>query len=232
MHDHTGNFGTAIDLVNTPELMEADNDYAVGLLVQKISQSIYAANTLIFVVEDDSQDGGDHIDSHRTIAFVAGAFVKQKAVISMQYTTLDLVRTIEEVLGLTTWLNLNDALAHPMADVFTPTPNAWTFTAIPSTYLYGTQLPLPNAPAGMVIPKSTHNAEYWARVTKGLDFSDADRVDPILYNRILWKGMMGNKPYPASLVKTDTREDREEDAERARRSAKQKAAKAAKPDKD
>ena len=77
MHDHTGNFGTAIDKVNTPERDVADNDYAVGLLVQKIANSpIYKNNTLIFVVEDDAQDGGDHMDSHRTTAYVAGAYVK------------------------------------------------------------------------------------------------------------------------------------------------------------
>jgi hypothetical protein len=84
----------------------------------------------------------------------------------------------------------------------------------------------------MVVPKSTHNAEYWARVTRGLDFSDADRVDPVLYNRILWKGMKGNKPYPASLAKAPTQEDREEAAERSRGSAKHKSAKPTKPDKD
>ena len=100
MHDHTGNFGTAIDGVNTPELQEADNDYAVGLLVQKIANSMYANNTLIFVIEDDAQDGGDHVDSHRSIAFVAGAYVKQGALVSTQYNTIDFVRTIEEVLGL------------------------------------------------------------------------------------------------------------------------------------
>ena len=82
MHDHTGNFDTAIDGVNTPDLKVADNDYAVGLLVQKIASSQYANNTLIFVLEDDAQDGGDHVDSHRSVAFVAGAFVKQGALIS------------------------------------------------------------------------------------------------------------------------------------------------------
>ncbi len=83
MHDHTGNFTTAISGVNTPYLMVADNDYAVGLLIQKIADSpVYASNTLIFVVEDDAQDGGDHMDSHRSIAFVAGAYVKQNAVVS------------------------------------------------------------------------------------------------------------------------------------------------------
>ena len=100
MHDHTGNYTTAIDGVSSriPEI--ADNDYAVGLLMQKISQSQFANNTLIFVIEDDSQDGGDHVDSHRTIAFVVGAYVKRGAVVSTQYTTLNFLRTIEEVLGM------------------------------------------------------------------------------------------------------------------------------------
>ena len=109
MHDHTGNFDVAIDGVNTPELMVADNDYAVGLLIQKIAHSKYANNTLIFVVEDDAQDGGDHVDSHRSIAFVAGAYVKQGALVSTPYNTIDFVRTMEEVLGLPP-MNLNDAL--------------------------------------------------------------------------------------------------------------------------
>jgi hypothetical protein len=106
---------------------------------------------------------------------------------------------MEEVLGLKQYLNLNDALGHPMTDIFTTTPQPWQFTATPSAYLYGTQLPLPNAPVGMKVPKSTHNFEYWARVTRGLDLSDSDRVDPRLYNRILWKGVMRNRPVPASL---------------------------------
>jgi DNA-binding beta-propeller fold protein YncE len=207
MHDHTGSFDTATDMVNTPELMQADNDYAVGLLVQKIANSIYAENTLIFVVEDDAQDGADHLDSHRTIAFIVGPYVKQGAVVSTSYTTIDFIRTMEEVLGIRPFLNLNDALGHPMSDVFTTTPQKWTFTASPSAYLYGTALPLPTAPAGMKIPKSTHDAAYWTRVTRGLDFSDADRVDPLLYNRILWNGMMHGRPYPSSLQKAHDKFD-------------------------
>jgi len=215
MHDHTGDFDTAIDMVNTPELMQADNDYAVGLLVQKIAHSIYAQNTLIFVIEDDAQDGADHVDSHRTIAFIAGPFVKQGALVSTAYNTVDFIRTMEEVLGIKQFLNLNDALAHPMADVFTTTPQKWSFTAAPSDYLYATALPLPAPPAGMKIPKSSHNSVYWARVTKGLDFSDSDRVDPLLYNRILWKGMMGNKPYPPSLRAKQVGEEDDEDGQKA-----------------
>jgi hypothetical protein len=211
MHDHTGSFDTAIDMVNTPELMQADNDYAVGLLVEKIANSIYAQDTLIFVIEDDAQDGGDHVDSHRTIAFIAGPYVKQGAVISTAYNTVDFIRTMEEILGVKQFLNLNDALGHPMADVFTTTPHQWSFTATPSDYLYATALPLPAPPLGMKIPKSSHNSVYWARVTRGLDFSDADRVNSLLYNRILWKGMMHDKPYPPSLMKTQSDDDDDDD---------------------
>ena len=219
MHDHTGNYSTAIDGVNTPDLQVADNDYAVGLLMQKIANSRFANNTLIFVIEDDAQDGGDHVDSHRSIAFVVGPYVKRGAVISTQYNTLSLIRTIEEVLGLPElnaklglplMMNLNDALARPMADIFNTTPSPWTFTAVPSSMLYGTSLPLPPQPAGMLVPKPAHDAKYWARVTKGLDFTDADRVDAGEFNRILWKGMMGKRPYPAAPTGTDLRQDREQ----------------------
>jgi DNA-binding beta-propeller fold protein YncE len=209
MHDHTGNFAAAIDGVNTPELQQADNDYAVGLLVQKIANSQYANDTLIFVVEDDSQDGGDHVDSHRSILFVAGAWVKRGVVVSTQYNTIDLIRTMEEVLGLPA-MNLNDALASPMADIFNTTPSPWSFTATPSAYLYGTQLPLPPQPAGLVVPKSTHDAAYWARVTKGMDFSKEDRFDFAAYNRVLWTGLMGDTPYPTERSGLDLRENRKE----------------------
>ena len=209
MNDHTGNFATAVDGVNTPELQQADNDYAVGLLVEKISKSKYANNTLIFIIEDDSQDGPDHVDSHRTIAFVAGAYVKQGAVVSTQYNTIDFLRTIEEVLGLSP-MNLNDALARPMADIFNTTPSPWTFTAVPAAMLYNTELPLPAKPTGLIVPKPTHDAAYWARVTTGMDFTSEDRFDFASYNRILWTGLMGNKPYPAAPTGMDLRQNRKE----------------------
>jgi len=222
MHDHTGNFDTAIDGVDTPELMVADNDYAVGLLVQKIANSKYANNTLIFVVEDDAQDGGDHVDSHRSIALVIGAYVKQGAVVSTQYNTIDFIRTMEEVLGLPP-MNLNDALARPMADIFNTTPSAWSFTATPSPLLYNTRLPLPPRSAGLVVPKPTHNARYWAHATKGADFSDADKFDSSDFNEILWKGIMGDKPYPGKPTGLDLRQNRAELLESYRLSLRQKA---------
>ncbi len=222
MHDHTGNFDTAIDLVNTPELQVADNDYAVGLVVQKVANSAHANDTLIFVLEDDAQDGGDHVDSHRSIALVVGPFVKQGAVVSTQYNTLNFLRTIEEVLGLPP-MNLNDALANPMADIFDNTAKPWSFTAEPSAYLYNTRLPLPPKPPGLVVPAPTQDAAYWAKVTKGMDFAGEDRFNFDQYNRILWKGLRGDVPYPEERSGLDLRKNRAALLER-HRAAQQKAA--------
>jgi hypothetical protein len=203
--------------------MVADNDYAVGLLIETVANSKYAKDTLIFVVEDDAQDGGDHVDSHRSIAFVVGPYVKQKAVVSTQYNTVDFLRTIEEVLGLSP-MNLNDALARPMTDIFNTTPSSWSFTAIPSPALYNTYLPLPPKQAGLIVPKPAHNAKYWARATTGMDFETEDRVDPLDFNHILWKGIMGKKPYPAAPTGLDLRQNREDLLARYRWSLKKKTA--------
>ena len=208
MHDHTGSFSTAILGVNTPEIQIADNDYAVGLLLQKIANSRYKDDTLVFVIEDDSQDGGDHVESHRSIAFVAGPYVKHNAVISTPYTTISMLRTIEEILGMKN-LNLNDSSALVMADIFDAAQKDWTYEATPSDLLAGTQLPLPKQSTRRVL-YPTHDAAYWAAVTKGMDFSVEDRVDPQAFNRILWRGLMGSKPYPATPSGIDLRANREQ----------------------
>ena len=195
-HDHTGNFGTALLGINTPELQVADNDYAVGLVAETIAHSQYKDNTLIFVIEDDAQDGADHVDSHRSTAFVIGPYVKQHAVVSHAYNTVNMIRTMEDILGIGR-LNLNDAVAVPMADVFDIRQKEWNYTARPSQLLYGTQLPLPPraVQAGLEL-HPTHNAAYWAAATKGLDFSIEDNLNGADYNRILWQGLMEGKPYP------------------------------------
>jgi hypothetical protein len=141
-HDHFGNFGTAIDGVNTVETQMADNDYAVGLLIEKIAASKYKDDTLIFVVEDDAQNGGDHVDAHRSIALVAGSVVRRSELVTKHYTTVSLIRTIVDVLGIES-AGLNDALAEPMADVFAPDPEPWGYVAVVPSVLYSTQLPLP-----------------------------------------------------------------------------------------
>jgi DNA-binding beta-propeller fold protein YncE len=210
-HDHTGNFDTAISGVNTPETQQADNDYSTGKLIEAVANSPYAKDTLIFVIEDDSQDGPDHVDSHRTTAYIVGPYVKKHAVVSRHYTSVNWIRTIEDVLGVQ-HLNLNTAYQPPMADVFdTKSDGRWTFTAEASTILKTTTLASAEVDgqrlrfaAGPII-RPRHDAAYWAEKTKGFDFSDADRIPFALYNKVLWEGLMPGKPYPAELVRTTIR---------------------------
>ena len=200
-HDHMGSFGSALGGVNTPETQQADCDLSLGLLIDAVAHSRYAADTLIIVTEDDVQDGPDHVDSHRGPAFVIGPYVKQGAVVSTRYNQVNVLRTIEDVLG-TQHLNLNTAFEQPMADVFDiHASGAWNYDAIASTVLTTTTLSLRQgpeavrlAPGPVVTPR--HDSAYWDTVTAGFDFADADEVPPDQFNRVLWKGLMGNKPYP------------------------------------
>jgi DNA-binding beta-propeller fold protein YncE len=196
MHDHTGDFATAADGVNTPETQVADNDYAVGLLVDRVAHSRFAKDTLIFVIEDDAQDGPDHVDAHRSIAFIAGPYVKHGAVVSDHYTTVNLMRTMEEVLGLPP-LNFHDANARPMANVFDLKQATWTYDARVPDMLRTTTLPLPPQHGAANAVRPRHDAKYWALRTRKMDFSSEDRLDAGAYNRVLWTGTMGDQPYPA-----------------------------------
>ena len=193
-HDHTGSFGSALSGVNTPELQQADNDYAVGLLVQTVAHSPYANDTLIIIIEDDCQDGADHVDSHRATTYFVGPYVKPHTVVSTRYSQPNVLRTIEDILG-TEHLNLNTYYARPMADVFdTESSGIWTFNAVASTLLKLTTLGLdPKTTVYAKGPdlKPTHDAQYWAAKTSGFDFSAEDRVPTELYNKILWEGLKG-----------------------------------------
>ncbi len=207
MHDHTGDFKTAIDHINTPERQQADDDYAVGLLVQKIAHSRYAKNTLIFVIEDDSQDGPDHVDSHRSIAFIVGPYVKHHAVVTTEYNTVDFIRTMEVILGLKP-LNISDAIAVPMADVFNLKQKTWSYTATASRMLVGTGIPLPPSIAKLKPLKPTHSAAYWAQATQGMNFRVEDDFNFSKYDHILWQGLMGDRPYPKGPTGLDLSHNR------------------------
>jgi hypothetical protein len=103
-----------------------------------------------------------------------------------------------------------------MADVFDTTQPSWSYSAVPSSILYNPSLPLPAKAAGLVVPKPTHDAQYWARVTKGLDFSKEDRVDPEAFNRILWKGLKDDTVYPGDVNLSQTRGRYKQALKRAR----------------
>ena len=201
-HDHTGSFGSALGGVNTPELQQADNDYAVGLLVQTVANSPYAKDTLIIVIEDDCQDGADHVNSHRSTTYFIGPYVKQHAIVSTRYSQPNVLRTIEDIFR-TEHLNLNTYYARPMTDAFDiRSSGKWTFNAVASTLL-NPILTTPIAMGGLGLDprtvqfaagrnlKPTHDAQYWEAKTHNFDFSEEDRVPADLYNRILWEGLKG-----------------------------------------
>lgn len=204
-HDHMGSFGTALGGVNTPETQQADDDLAVGSLVQAVSQSPFAKDTLIIVTEDDCQDGPDHVDSHRATAYMIGPYVKKGAIVSTHYSQVNALRTMEDILG-TPHINLNTAFQRPMTDAFDiHSSGEWSYTATASTVLSTTTVA--RGPGGLngvkyasgPVVKPKHDARYWAKRTAGFDFSDADRVPPEKFNRVIWKGLKGGKPYPAMM---------------------------------
>ena len=197
-HDHFGDFKDAIDGVNTVETEMADNDYAVGLVVEAVSKSRAAGSTVIFVIEDDAQNGADHVDARRSVALVAGAGVRRHALVSARYTTVNVLRTIEALLGLPP-LGLNDAMAAPMADVFDPSAPAWSYRAQASDVLRATALPIPSdrfAPAPPAA-RALRSSAYWAQAMAGQDFSVEDHLDTDRFNAALWRGLAdGPAPRP------------------------------------
>jgi len=208
-HDHMGSFAAALGGVNTPETQQADCDYATGKIVEAVAKSPYAKDTLIVIIEDDVQDGPDHVDSHRAPAFIIGPYVKKGAVISTRYNQVNVLRTIEDILG-TQHINLNTAFQRPMADVFDVTASgSWDYTASASTALRTTTLNLAQASGGAVryaagpTIKPKHSAGYWEKATAGMNFREADQVDTAKFNQILWKGLTSSKPFKVKDASKD-----------------------------
>jgi DNA-binding beta-propeller fold protein YncE len=213
-HDHFGSTSTAIAGLNTPTLQMSDNDYAIGKVVDTISHSQYWQNTAIFILEDDAQSGGDHVDAHRSLGYAISPYSKRGVTISTNYNTVNVLRTMEDLLGIN-HLNQSDANAAPMADVFTRTPDFTAYSAIVPGDLCAAPVDPNLVPACKITnlritPKlpELHDAAWWAENLKGFDFHDADLVDLEAYNRVLWKGLMGNAPYPTVRSGLDLRSNR------------------------
>ena len=216
-HDHFGNFGTALYGLNTPAMQIADNDYAIGLVAEKVANSPYRDDTLIFVIEDDAQDGPDHVDAHRSLAYVIGPYVKQAAVVSERYTTVSMVRTIEAILGLQP-SSLFGAAAKPMTEVFDLNQTTWNYRAIVPGLLRQSELPLPPPTVANSLPQTgrvlayarqNHNGAYWQKKLGDMDYDEEDKLDTPRFNRELWKGMMGRQPYPTERSGKDLRQNRD-----------------------
>jgi DNA-binding beta-propeller fold protein YncE len=152
------------------------------------------------VIEDDAQNGPDHVDAHRSLALIAGPYIRQRALVSKRFNTVTLLRTMEEVLGIRP-LGLNDALQPPMSEVFSTQQTTWDYKARVPAILRSTKLPLPVA-AAKEAPGSTesgHDAAYWADKTKDFDFTAEDKLDSESFNMVLWKGIKGeSQPYPSA----------------------------------
>ncbi|HEU4978475.1 MAG TPA: hypothetical protein VFT42_06235 [Solirubrobacteraceae bacterium] len=171
-NDHTNTLSAG---ARTPQAMVADNDEALGRIVDTISHSSIWDSSAIFVIEDDSQDGADHVDAHRTVGLVASPFAKQGAVVHTRYDMLSMIRSMELILGMKP-LGLGDALATPMYDVFTPGPdNGAPFSFVPSKV----DLLARN-------PSGTAGAREAARLPTGLD-----EIPQVEMDKLLWQAVHG-----------------------------------------
>lgn len=214
-HDHFGDFGNAVAGLNTAALQMADNDYAVGLLVEKISKSPLWKETAIVIVEDDCQNGPDHVDSHRSVVYIISPYTKRNVVVSTNYNTVSLIRTMEDLLNIG-YLGINDANAKPMSDTFTREPNFTSYKAVVPGNLCGEPVDPKLVPACQdknvektaAIP-SLRNNQWWAQATQDFNFEVEDKLDPEKFNRVLWAGIQGDKvPYPRERSHADLRQNR------------------------
>jgi YVTN family beta-propeller protein len=172
----------------TPRAMVADNDLALGRIVEAISRSRFWKETAIFVVEDDPQNGFDHVDGHRTVALVISPYTRRHFVDHTNYNQTGMVKTIELVLGLPP-MNQLDLSATAMRRCFQDKPNFTPYACRPN------RIPLDemNAPLSELQGKALH----WARKSLALELDKADRADEDTFNRILWHATRGyDTPYP------------------------------------
>jgi YVTN family beta-propeller protein len=166
-----------------PAAHVAANDVALGRIVEALSHSRFWGETAIFVIEDDAQNGPDHVDAHRTVGLVLSPYVKRGVVDSTMYSTASRIKTMELMLGLPP-MTQYDRGATPMYNSFTLEPAMEAYASIPAKV----DLEARN-------PKDGPLAKASAR----LDFSDYDRADPDELNRILWQAVKGSEPMPAPV---------------------------------
>ncbi len=161
----------------TPTAQVVDNDIGLGLLVEGVSKSKFWKETAIFVIEDDAQNGPDHVDAHRTVALVISPYTKRNYIDSTLYSTTSMLRTMELILGLKP-MSQFDAAARPMFDSFQASPDATPYTHEVPTY----------------DPKTLNVAGAWgAKLSEGFDLTKEDQADDLLFNEVIWKSVKGAK---------------------------------------
>jgi YVTN family beta-propeller protein len=190
--DHTQ--GTKPDFP-TPRAMVADNDLALGRIVEAVSRSRFWKETCILVVEDDPQNGYDHVDGHRTVALAVSPYTRRKFVDHTNYNHTGMVKTIELMLGLPP-MNQMDLSATPMRHCFQETPDLTPYrAAVNRVALDEMNLPL---------KKLSGKALFWAQKSLALNLREGDKADEDTLNRIIWHATRGyDVPYPAEFAGGD-----------------------------
>jgi YVTN family beta-propeller protein len=182
-NDHTDGLGARKP---TPQFYVADNDYALGLIVEAVSISPYWKDTCIVVVEDDAQDGPDHVDAHRSVAILISAYNRPGLLVHQFHNTVSLIRTIELLLGIEP-MNQLDATAAPI-DIFRAEADLRPYKAM-----------LPDVALDNLVQPPARDAAtaYWMRRTEEQDLAHADMADPEVLNRIIWFSVKGDVPMPS-----------------------------------
>lgn len=166
----------------TPTACVAENDLALGKLVEAVSKSKFWESTAIFVVEDDAQNGPDHVDAHRTVALVISPYTKRRAVDSTLYSTSSMLRSIELILGLRP-MSQFDAAATPMYASFQPKPNFHPYQSVP---------------ANVDILETNHKLAWGAETSRKMNFAKEDAADDLKLNEVIWRSVKGAQhPMPA-----------------------------------
>jgi YVTN family beta-propeller protein len=180
-NDHTS--GTQVGKP-TPTAYVADNDLALGMVVEAVTKSKFWKETAIFVLEDDAQNGPDHVDAHRSTALVISPYTKRNAVDSTPYSTSSMLRTMELILGLKP-MSQFDAAARPMYGCFQKEPDLVAYShVVPDVDL-----------------NEKNKATAWgAKLSETFDLSKEDQADDLLFNEVIWRSVKGpNSPMPAPV---------------------------------
>jgi YVTN family beta-propeller protein len=190
-NDHTG--GTR-GLHPTPAAQVADNDLAMGMVVEALSHSRFWKDTCLFAIEDDPQAGWDHVSGYRTTCYVASPYARLRKTVSTPFNHPGLLRTIELMLGLPP-MNQLDATATPLTDCFSNEPDLTPYTAVSNL----TPLDQVNPPAAKVAHAQLRKD---AETSETLNLAEVDRCPEDVLNQILWRAMKGpDAPYPLWAVK-------------------------------
>jgi len=180
----------------TPFAHVADNDWAVGLFVEYLSHHPIWKEIAIFIVEDDAQNGPDHVDAHRSTAYVAGGFVKRNFVDHTMYSTSSMLRTMELILALPP-MSQYDAAAEPMWRCFSSTYNATPFLAVP---------------ANISLDEKNIKNTASAKISATFDFSKEDRIPDLVFSEVIWKAVKGENsvmpaPVRSAFLKTNKKDN-------------------------